>query len=295
MKLFSSVAAAALLVAAPNSYGRQADLANVACEGCSPQQMEDAARAEVDVGGVVVFSVSTGDIRKFIITWDQTLIEAPIDQPLENYFVALVRFWNENGRSLEINYYVDTGAWVTDGRLLRTPAAPLGPAAARSEEVSPGTVYEALQSPARMDSVVNRLNASWEARAHVAFNTFDNSAPFKLLSVEAGQPVAVLNYPDGSKSRATYDVNLKSWKPIPGTGRDMHGNYVPEKREDFVKDGEPTVYEFPGGWTSDAYLDFSRYAFEFGIVSNFREGDTSMVCRNYTTEFGLEIICTGRR
>lgn len=294
MTILRYVAAAALAVFAPSVSAQNPELANVACEGCSLQQMEQVALSEIDVGGVVVFSVSTGNIRKFIITWDRTVHEAPIDRPLEDYFVALVRFWHENGRSLEMNYYVSSSSWDANAQVANTSVGSR-PVALWSDVAVPETVYEALQSPAKMNAVIERLDASWSARGYLAYNTFANSVVLKFLNAEAGQPVVVLNFSDGSRSKATYDSNTKTWAPIPGTGRDVHGNIIPEKKEDFVKQGQPTVYEFPGGWTSNAYMDFSRYAFDYGIRLDFREGDTSMICTYENDDIRVEVRCMGRR
>lgn len=293
MNVLRCFAVAALAICASSVNAQNSELANVACEGCSLQQMEQAALSEIDVGGVVVFSVSTGDIRKFIITWDRSLHEAPIDQPLEDYFVALVRFWHENGGTLEMNYYVSSSSWDTSARVASSTAG--RSASLRSDAPVPTTIYEALQNPAKMNTVMERLDASWAARGYLAYNTFANSVVLKFLNAEAGQPVAVLNFSDGSRSKATYDLNEKTWKPIPGTGRDVHGNFVPEKKEDFVKEGQPTVYEFPGGWASNAYMDFSRYAFDYGIRLDFREGDTSMICTYESDDIRTEVKCMGIR
>lgn len=62
MRLFRYVALAALYFCAQNVSAQQAQLAGVACGGCTFEQMQEHARSEIDVGGVVVFSASTGDI-----------------------------------------------------------------------------------------------------------------------------------------------------------------------------------------------------------------------------------------
>jgi hypothetical protein len=297
MRLFRYVALAALYFCAQNVSAQQAQLAGVACEGCTFEQMQERARSEIDIGGVVVFSVSTGDIRKFIITWDTSIIEAPIDRDLEDYFVALVRFWHENGQSLEMNYDVATDTWLLPQGAARARSVGRYTARASAEQPVPGSVYEALQSPARMNNAIDRLNASWIARGYVAHMTFINSIKGPILAGDGGRPVTTMNFADGSKIKAAYDKDMKSWAPIPGSGRDLHGNTVPQKKEDFAKDGQPTVYEFPGGITSDAYMDFSRYAFDMGIRLDFTPGDIQMICTSEVmdADMRIEVICMGRR
>ncbi len=70
--------------------------------------MQAAALSDVDVGGALVTSISTGEIRKFVILWDRRIQELPIEQDLEDYFVALVRFWHANGMDFS-RYLFDLG------------------------------------------------------------------------------------------------------------------------------------------------------------------------------------------
>ncbi|WP_180867614.1 hypothetical protein [Stenotrophomonas maltophilia] len=144
---------------------------------------------------------------------------------------------------------------------------------------------------------VEQLNASLRASGYAANTTFVNSVRGKNISLTAGRPAPPLNVADGSRIKASYDIEMKSWAPIPGTGRDIHGNPVPETKADVAKDGKPVVYEFPGGITSDAYMDFNRYLFDLGVRPNIGPGDNQMICTGEVmdTDMRVEVRCMGRR
>lgn len=145
-----------------------------------------------------------------------------------------------------------------------------------------------------MNNVMERLDASLAAKTYVAWISFVNAVKTPILTMDGGRPVTVINFPDGSKIRATYSNDLKTWVAIPESAQDMHGNPIPLKKEDFAKDGQPTVYEFPGGIGSAAYMDFSRYAFDLGIRTSFTQGDIELVCSNtyFAEHMRWELLCS---
>lgn len=297
MRLFRYATAVALLLCAQGAHAQVKQIQDIPCEGCSYAQMQAAALSDVDVGGALVTSISTGEIRKFVILWDRRIQELPIEQDLEDYFVALVRFWHANGRSLEMNYDVASNTWRLPQQAMATARVRRALAAPAADRPVPATVYDALQSPARMNNAIEQLNASWLARGYAAHMTFVNSVRGKNISLTAGRPVTTLNFADGSSIKASYDIEMKSWAPIPGTGLDVHGNPVPETKADVAKDGKPVMYEFPGGITSDAYMDFSRYLFDLGVRPNIGPGDNQMICTSEVmdADMRVEVRCMGRR
>ncbi|AMJ55653.1 MULTISPECIES: hypothetical protein [Stenotrophomonas] len=60
------------------------------CESCSPQQMQAAARSEIDFGAVAVFSLSTADLKTYVITGNLELHESTPPAALDDYFVDLI-------------------------------------------------------------------------------------------------------------------------------------------------------------------------------------------------------------
>jgi hypothetical protein len=294
--LINVIAGACLLLAATTVHA-QAEIASFPCEGCSLVEMQEEARRAIDFGGVAIFSVSTGEIHKFVITPNTKMYEMPVDQALEDYFVALVGFWHANGRSLDMQYYVDSGSWSFERQGgLAMQARQAAPAQDPGKPL-PANAYEGIQSPGKMNNVMERLDASLAAKTYVAWISFVNAVKTPILTMDGGRPVTVINFPDGSKIRATYSNDLKTWVAIPESAQDMHGNPIPLKKEDFAKDGQPTVYEFPGGIGSAAYMDFSRYAFDLGIRTSFTQGDIELVCSNtyFAEHMRWELLCSGRR
>ncbi|KAF1016315.1 MAG: hypothetical protein GAK31_01806 [Stenotrophomonas maltophilia] len=269
----------------------------MSCEGCTLQQMQDAARGEVDVGGVAVYSLSTGEIRSFVIT--NRIQEIPVSPQIEDYFIALVRFWNQNGRSLEMHFDLASATWnFESGGMARSAMAHarVARASASPEKPLPSSAYEAIQSPARMNNMLDLIGASMNSKGYLAYNTFINSVKTPIFTVDAGQPVEVIHFADGSLLKATYNLNVKGWESIPGTGRDIHNNPIPEKREDVVKDNRPMVYEFPGDIGSPAYMDFSQQAFYLGINISFKSGDRQVICTSnaFDEDIRVEVIYMSR-
>lgn len=110
------------------------------CEGCSPQQMQAAARTEVDFGPVAVFSLSTADLKTYVINGNLELYESIPPAALDDYFADLIAVYQANGNPLRVHMDIADLAFIPASNVART----VGPTA---QAEFPESAWEAINNP----------------------------------------------------------------------------------------------------------------------------------------------------
>jgi hypothetical protein len=249
-------------------------VASVQCEACSPQQKQDVARQEVDVGGVAVFSLSTGELNSFVVMPDRQVLEVPANPELAAFFGELLTLYRQNGGSLEIRvpaHVVAAGRRAADsdwqGRW--------GDSVVRQLDI-PENAYEAVANPAKMNNVHEWMR--WKLPSFIAggqsFVRLFN--PGAWLNAKSSQVIVRLEFADQSSMLITYNYETHLWERIPDSGRDGHNNHIPETAQGFAGGGY-REYEFEGPPTTDLQ-NFVLWAHLNGIEISGSTGKKRFAC-----------------
>ncbi|MFN6509369.1 hypothetical protein [Xanthomonas translucens] len=252
------------------------------CDTClSEQQFQDLAMDSVDVGGVVIYNLPAGEIRKYIVVPpDRRLMEVPVEPELAEYFVNLVGLYRANGNSLEKDYAVTMAS-----------AARAAMSAAADGTPKPANAYEAIHDSAKMNNLLAETQSSWQTLYAGANYLAGLINPRTWISGK--DATVILNYrlADGSTVQAYYDYGAHSWKRLEGSARDAHNNSIPEKKEDMVKNGYQT-YNFQGPPATDLG-GFINHVINMGIPSDIHPDSEYVICRDESTDSFVKIHCYG--
>lgn len=245
------------------------------CEGCSYQQKIEAARGEVDFGGVAVFSLSTGEINSFVISPNLTITEVPVRAELADYYAELVYLYQRNGGSLEFKVPIDvirSDMSAASGRAFRAQSAQ----AAASDYDLPENAYEAISNSSKMNNVHAWMETklpSFIAGGQSVIRVFN---PAVWLGSKSSQVYVRLEFHDQSTVLITYNYDSKMWERVPNSARDGHNNSIPEKREDFAGGGY-REYNFQGPPSTDIQ-NFLVWAHQNGIPISGSVSHTRLAC-----------------
>jgi len=222
----------------------------VACEGCSVQQMRELADVELDIGGVIIYSLSTANMISIIKTPQGVIHDGPISAELEYYFDDLVGLYQANGNSLD--YYIN---------LADAPVSSAGNQSKSQPPNLPTSATDALASSSRMNNLRNYLYSTYVgyiAGAHTFLRPFN---PVTWFNPDFGLIRTQVEFPDGSSMMFYFDpasTDLSQWTHAPGTSRDANNNSIPETADEFAGGGY-REYDF-GGLPSSSVEDWLNWA-----------------------------------
>ncbi|MCU1063966.1 hypothetical protein [Stenotrophomonas maltophilia] len=245
------------------------------CEGCSYQQKIEAARSEIDFGGVAVFSLSTGEINSFVIMPDLRIIELPVNPDLADYYAELVYLYQRNGGSLEFKVPIDVIASDMSAASRATLRVQSARASATGHDL-PENAYEAISNSSKMNNVHAWMETkfpSFIAGGQSVIRVFN---PAVWLGSKSSQVYVRLEFHDKTTVLITYNYDSKMWERIPNSARDGHNNSIPEKREDFAGDGY-REYNFQGPPSTDLQ-NFLVWAHQNGIPVSGPVSHTRFAC-----------------
>ncbi|CAM4283980.1 hypothetical protein CR156_06735 [Stenotrophomonas lactitubi] len=254
--LKKAIFASVIFFASTGAASAQA-VAAAQCEGCSDQQMQEAARGEIDFGPVSVFSLSTGDIRSYLIMPNLKMSEIATPADLAEYYAQLVYLYQSNGNSLEFRVTVNQlfGAGQISARSARVAAA------AATEY--PQSAYEALADSSKMNSIHEMMRWKYPSLIAGANSVYRVFNPVAWLNPQSAQVTVRLEFPDQSSMMITYNYGTKLWEKMPNTARDAHNNSIPEDTSAFAGGGV-REYNFNGAPSSDL-VNFLYWADRHGI------------------------------
>lgn len=252
------------------------------CNNClSEQQFQDTALLAVDTGGVVIYNLPAGEIRRYIVVPpDRRVMEVPVEPELAEYFVNLVGLFRANGNSLEKDYEV---SMASAARTMVRAAADGTP--------KPANAYEAIHDSAKMNNLLAETQFSWQTMYAGANYLAGLIHPRTWISGKEATMVINYRLADGSKVQGYYDYGAHAWKRLEGSARDAHNNSIPEKKEDMVKNGYQT-YNFQGPPATDLG-GFINHTINMGIPSNIPPDSEYVICRDESTDSFLKIHCYG--
>lgn len=213
------------------------------CEGCSPQQMQAAARTEVDFGPVAVFSLSTADLKTYVINGNLELYESIPPAALDDYFVDLIAVYQANGNSLRVHVDIADLAITPASNVART----VGPTA---QAEFPESAWEAINNSAKMNNLLDDMNYRWPTLIAGGNSVLRVLNPYTWLKSDGAQVTVELGFGDGSSMEIFYNVKTKRWEEDPSSAKDAHNNSIPRSNGDFAGGGY-REYEFNGPPAAD--------------------------------------------
>lgn len=274
---------ALLLMAITTEDSAAQAVASVQCERCSQHQRVEAALAEIDIGGVSVFSLSTREIHSYVVTPDRQVHEIGVNAELAAYYSELSWLYHHNGGSLEFRVPSHVIAQGLKGIDVLEQGNE-GKLALRQADI-PENAYEAIASPSKMNNVHEWMR--WKLPSFIAggqsvVRVFN---PAAWLNAKSSQVVVRLEFPDQSSMLITYNYDSKLWERIPNSGRDGHNNNIPEGLQDFAGGGY-REYNFAGPPATDLQ-NFLWWAHSNGVHISGSTGKSRFAC----TSAGGQVNC----
>ncbi|MEN5207472.1 hypothetical protein ABE493_05000 [Stenotrophomonas terrae] len=213
------------------------------CESCSSQQMQAAARSEIDFGAVAVFSLSTADLKTYVITGNLELHESTPPAALDDYFADLIAVYQANGNSLRVHVDIADLAIIQASSSARsaTPAA---------QAEFPESAWEAINNSAKMNNLLDDMDYRWPALIAGGNSVLRVLNPYTWLKSDGAQVTVELGFGDGSSMEIFYNVKTKRWEEDSNSAKDAHNNSIPRSNDDFAKGGY-REYEFNGPPATD--------------------------------------------
>lgn len=170
----------------------------IPCEGCSLQEMRKAAATEIDFGGIIVFSLSTGDIENVIITPAGKIHQGRITDDMAAYFTELVWLYRNNGNSLTFIYSLPSSIGPTKRSEI-----------SRTGEDLPMSAYEALSNSSKMNYLVDHMHSRYPSLLAGANSVFRVFNPVTWLKSDAASVRVEVRFPDGTRLQVVYDYEKK--------------------------------------------------------------------------------------
>lgn len=260
-----SIATGLLALFACLSSAKAQSLYAIPCEGCSLQEMRKAAAAEIDFGGIIVFSLSTGDIENVIITPTGRVHQGRITDEMAAYFTELVWLYRNNGNSLIFSYSLPSSA----------DAIRRGVASAAGKEL-PMSAYDALGNSSRMNNLLDHMHSRYPSIIAGANSVFRVFNPVTWLNSHAASVRVEVRFPDGTRLEVVYSYEKNKWERVPNSAKDAHNNSIPETREEFAEGGYQE-YEFRGHPDTDL-ISFINWATRHGITITGPMMDRVIAC-----------------
>ena len=284
--MLKSYFAAALLMIAGN-----ASAAVERCEACSPEQMLLAGEIAVTQYAwnepqypVYVVNFTDGNVVKVAY---QNNVDADFDWERDEF-----EAW---GISVDVEpsvhqYVQEMHAVMPPPVHLSRGGSGLGrsPAAAANDSTMPGSVFEAISTPAYDISIHNALNSDKLASYRQAFyNAISRFNPIPFFTPSNAAPPVMGVFDDGSYAYYIWDTTTAQWTRVKGSGRDRWGNPVPETRQ-AVANGGYTEYHFPEG--GESMTSFVQHLSNMGVQIRSAGGSGS-TARVACTSAGEIVIC----
>lgn len=265
MKKFLAIVAAGVLalpsVASASVFG---------CNGCTPGQMYEEAWRNLYSPGVqpgYVVNLANGTVAKYANIanipdpydpepppYEPNIIAMPVEPAIASLIYELHVL--TNGNTLVVT---DTSA----------PSALHAPKASSAAQTSsggglPANPYESALNPALELSVAEKVALATQAITFAIAERSAALAEYRHFYFDANFPMEVtFVFREGGSSRYRYDRTNNRWIYIANSARDVHGNRVPDKKEDV--DDENYVWNFTGS-TGATDIDWFRWLVEsFGI------------------------------
>lgn len=239
----------------------------IPCEGCSLQEMRRAASAEIDFGGIIVFSLSTGDIENVIITPTGRIHQGRITDEMAAYFTELVWLYRNNGNSLKFSYSLPSSA----NAIKRSGASAAG-------KELPMSAYEALSNSSRMNNLLDHMHNRYPSIIAGANSVFRVFNPVTWLNSNAASVRVEVRFPDGTRLEVVYSYKKNKWERVPNSAKDAHNNSIPETREEFAERGYQE-YEFRAPPDTDL-INFVNWATVHGITMTGSIVERVIACTN---------------
>lgn len=250
----------------------------IPCEGCSLQQMRKAAAAEIDFGGVIVFSLSTGDIENVVITPTGAIHQGRISDGMVAYFTELVWLYRNNGNSLTFSYALPSST---------AAAARAHPGMTTGKEL-PMSAYDALGNSSKMNNLLDYMHGRYPSIIAGANNVLRVFNPVTWLDSEATKVRVEVRFPDGTKMEVAYNYEKNGWERVPHSAKDAHNNSIPKTRDDFA-DGGYQAYEFRGHPDTDL-ISFIDWATLHGITVTGSMMNRVIACTSVAGHIHCEAI-----
>jgi hypothetical protein len=100
-----------------------------------------------------------------------------------------------------------------------------------------------------------------------AIAQLENAWTSKVISFTNFNATYIANFPDGSHRTYQMDFNLHTYRAVPGTARDAHGNVIPENASMVTNGGGTESYDFRGspGYDMTNFIGLAKsYGATFG-------------------------------
>jgi len=227
--------------------------------------MRRAASAEIDFGGIIVFSLSTGDIENVIITPTGKIYQGRITDDMAAYFTELVWLYRNNGNSLTFTYSLPSSTDVV-GRSWTS----------RTTKELPMSAYEALSNSSKMNNLIVHMHSRYPSLIAGANSVFRVFNPVTWLKSDAASVRVEVRFPDGTRLEVVYNNEKNNWERVPNSAKDAHNNSIPETREEFAEGGYQE-YEFRGHPDTDL-ISFINWATMHGITITGPMMDRVIAC-----------------